>query len=227
MRRAIGYVRVSTGKQALSGVSLEAQEARIKAWCTANEFEFGGVHVDAGLSGGRADNRPALQDALAEVGRVKGVLVVYSLSRLARSTRDTIEIADRLEKAGADLVSLSEHLDTTSAAGRMVFRLLAVLAEFERDQISERVTACMGHLRAKERRISGKIPFGWAVAADGKALVRVPAELAVVENMKAMRKEGRGLREIARALEAAGIATKEDGGAWTATSVRRILARAQ
>ncbi|MCH7872780.1 MAG: recombinase family protein [Planctomycetes bacterium] len=56
-------------------------------------------------------------------------LVVYSLSRLARSTRDAIEIAERLDRAGADLVSLTERLDTTSAAGKMLFRMLAVLAE--------------------------------------------------------------------------------------------------
>ena len=57
--------------------------------------------------------------------------VVYSLSRLARSTRDTIEIADRLDRDGADSSSLSERIDTTTAAGKMAFRMMAVLAEFE------------------------------------------------------------------------------------------------
>src|SRR4051812_9422716 len=116
---AVGYCRVSTEDQAVEGVSLEAQAARIRAWCAANGVELAGSYTDAGLSGKRADNRVALQMALEVVCQARGVLVVYSLSRLARSTRDTLAIADRLERAGADLVSLSEKIDTTSAAGKM------------------------------------------------------------------------------------------------------------
>ena len=62
---AVGYCRVSTAGQAAEGVSLEAQKARIAAWAEANGYELLGVHVDAGLSGGKADNRPALQTARA------------------------------------------------------------------------------------------------------------------------------------------------------------------
>ena len=118
-KAAVGYVRVSTERQASEGVSLEAQRARIEAWATANGLTLAveDVHVDAGLSGGRADNRPALQAALAEACKRRAPLVVYSLSRVARSTKDALAIAERLDKAGADLVSLSESIDTTTAAG--------------------------------------------------------------------------------------------------------------
>ena len=138
--KATGYVRVSTGKQAEEGVSLEAQEARIRAWCQAQGHELAATEVDAGLSGGRADNRPALQAALAAVCRAKGVLVVYSLSRLARSTRDALDIAERLHDAGANLVSLTESIDTTTAMGQFVFEVLAAVAALERNLISERTT---------------------------------------------------------------------------------------
>src|SRR5438067_13834535 len=123
---AIGYCRVSTELQAQEGISLEAQQARIRAWCEGNGYALSHVHVDAGLSGSRADNRPALRAALNEACRTKATLVVYSLSRLARSTKDAIAISDCLAKSGADLVSLSERVDTTSAAGKMIFRMLAV-----------------------------------------------------------------------------------------------------
>src|SRR4051794_2919472 len=113
--QVIGYVRVSTEDQATEGVSLDAQRARIESWCALHGATLRDVHVDAGLSGKRADNRPALRAALDSVCAAKGVLVVYSLSRLARSTKDTLTIAERLERAGADLVSLSEKIDTTSA----------------------------------------------------------------------------------------------------------------
>ncbi|MEJ7593056.1 MAG: recombinase family protein [Planctomycetaceae bacterium] len=112
-----------------------------------NDFELAGVFVDAGIIGSRADNRPELQAALTAVAKCRGALVVYSLSRLARSTRDTLSVSERLSKAGADLINLSEKIDTTMAAGKMVFQMLAVLAEFERNQISERTTAAMGPMR--------------------------------------------------------------------------------
>src|SRR5262245_55625582 len=125
--QAIGYVRVSTVEQSKDGVSLDTQRERIRAWAVANGYDMGRIHVDAGVSGKRADNRPGLQAALTEVCKSRGALVVYSLSRLARSTKDAISIADRLHKASADLVSLTERIDTTTAAGKMLFRLLAVL----------------------------------------------------------------------------------------------------
>ncbi len=171
VKKAIGYVRVSTEGQAVDGVSLEAQTAKIEAWCRVNEFDLTGLFVDAGVSGKRADNRPELQKALISVTGCRGALVVYSLSRLARSTKDTIQISERLDKSGADLVSLSERIDTTSAAGRMVFQMLAVLAEFERNQISERTKAAMAHMRS-QGRFTGQVPFGFDLHSDGKRWFR-------------------------------------------------------
>ena len=110
---AIGYIRVSTADQATNGLSLDAQRQRIERWCECNGYRLADLHTDAGISGKRADNRPALQRALADACKRRGTaLVVYSLSRLARSTKDAIGIAERLDKAGADLVSLSERIDT-------------------------------------------------------------------------------------------------------------------
>ena len=146
VHRAIGYIRVSTEDQVQQGVSLAAQRKKIEAWCDLNDHELLALEEDAGISGASADRRPGLQAALDAACRNKATLVVYSLSRLARSTMDALLIAERLEKAGADLVSLSERIDTTSAAGKMVFRMLAVLAEFERDQLAERTKTAMQHL---------------------------------------------------------------------------------
>ena len=166
-RQAVAYIRVSTAGQVEHGVSLDAQRARVGAWCEVNGYELAAVHVDAGMSGSRADNRPALRAALSDVCEQGGALVVYSLSRLARSTKDAISIAERLELAGADLVSLSEHIDTTSAAGKMVFRMLAVLAEFERDQIAERTRSALAHKRARGEHTGGHSPYGMRTV-DGR-----------------------------------------------------------
>ena len=126
---AIGYIRVSTDGQVEDGVSLDAQRAKLEAWAKLND-EHGLIVVkDAGISGSSMSQRPGLKDALDAVCKKRGVLVVYSLSRLARSTRDTLHISDRLARCGAELVFLSERIDTTSASGKVIFRLLAVLNE--------------------------------------------------------------------------------------------------
>lgn len=157
--KAVGYIRVSTEEQARQGISLEAQEARIRAWAVANEAELISLHADEGISGFRVANRPGLQAAVDEACREKAALVVYSLSRLARNTREALELSDRLAHCGADLVSLSERIDTTSAAGKMIFRLLAVLSEFERDLVSERTRAAMAYARSQGRCV-GNVPYG-------------------------------------------------------------------
>jgi site-specific DNA recombinase len=221
--KATIYTRVSTTTQALEGVSMDAQEAKARAWAEGNGYELANLYTDAGISGKRATNRPGLQAALAEVCSQPGnVLVVYSLSRLARSTRDAIWIADRIEKAGADLVSLTERIDTTSAAGKMVFRMLAVLAEFERDLVSERTKAALAHKAAKGERI-GEIPFGFTVANDGVKLLSDPTEQATLADLRSMRTAGMSWQQIADEMNARGIRTKK-GKEWTWHNARKIAA---
>lgn len=203
--RAIGYLRVSTDDQAREGVSLKAQESKIRAWANLNEYSEVLMFTDAGISGSKSD-REGLSAALATIKR-GDALVVYSLSRLSRSTRDTLEIADRLNNRGADLVSLSEKIDTTSAAGKMVFRMLAVLAEFERDQVAERTKMALQHKKAKGERV-GSVPFGYVLQADGKTLNRNPDEREIVDFAQRLRRDGLSCAHIADKLSAAGYKTR-------------------
>lgn len=220
-RVAVGYVRVSTVGQAVEGVSLEAQRARIEAAAAAAGFELVDVFADEGVSGKRADNRAGLKSAIDQVCRTGGVLVVYSLSRMSRSVADTLAIAERLERSGADLVSLSESIDTSSAAGRMMFRMLSVLAEFERDLVSERTAGALAHKKSKGERV-GSIPFGMRLAADGVALVADEAEQDIIRLVVELAAAGESTRAIAERLNADGVATRS-GGRWHQTQVCRIL----
>jgi site-specific DNA recombinase len=224
--RVIGYARVSTLHQADEGVSLDAQRDRIAGWAGSAGLALdpADVFVDAGISGKRADNRPALRSALEAACSGACVLVVYSLSRLARSVRDTLAIAERLDKAGADLVSLSENINTTSASGKMVFRLLAVLAAFERDLISERTAGALAHKRARSERI-GQVPIGHALAEDGRTLLVDEAEARAVGRARAWRDEGRSLRWIAAELTRLGVPTKKGGPRWSASTIADVLKR--
>ena len=221
MKTAIGYIRVSTEGQVVDGVSLDAQRAKLEAWCSLNDYELTAVHVDAGISGKSADNRPGLQAALADC-RKGSALVVYSLSRLARSTRDTIEISERLNKVGADLVSLSEKIDTTTAAGKMVFRMLAVLAEFERDQISERTSGAMQHKKSQGERV-GSIPYGYYLDANGVDLHPDSVEQDVIRQVRDLHTSGLSLRKIAAELQRRGFNAR-NGNAFQATQIARMVA---
>lgn len=215
--KAFAYIRVSTEEQVTEGVSLDAQRAKIAAWCDLNGYELAGVFTDAGISGTKAD-RPGLAAALAAVGK-GSALVVYSLSRLSRSTRHMLELSERLEKAGADLVSISEKIDTTSAAGRMVFRMLAVLNEFERDQLAERTSAAMQHKKAKGERV-GSVPYGKSLKADGKTLIDNQAEQEIIRIVKLLRNGGMSYPKIAAELEARGM--KPRGKSWHPQTVKNI-----
>lgn len=224
MKLAVGYCRVSTIAQEAEGVSLDAQEAKIVAWATLHGFELLSIQQDA-ISGKTADKRPGLQTAVKQACQRKAALVVYSLSRLARSTKDAINISEQLERAHADLVSVTESIDTTTATGKMIFGILAVLAQFERDTISERTKAAMGYMRSQDQRISRLIPFGFNLAAD--RLKPNPGEQKVVGMMRQWRAKGHSLRGICGLLEKRHVANKTGGVRWSPSVVSGILARTQ
>lgn len=209
---AVGYCRVSTVGQAQEGISLEAQRAKIEDWARLHDYQLIDVLVDAGLSGKRADNRPALQQALALASSRGAAVVVYKLDRLARSIRDLLAISADLQAAGADLVSLSESLDTTSAIGTFYFTLMGGLAQFERDLTSERTIAALSHKRAQGQRV-GQIPYGYSLAADGVHLEAVADELRVIDQVRQLRGTGLSYHRIARHLTTAGIMART-GRAW-------------
>ena len=210
---AVGYVRVSTEEQATEGVSLEVQRTRIADHCRLHEHRLVEVHADEGRSAKRTDNRPGLAAALAQACDCGGVLVVYSLSRLARSTRDAIEITEQLERSGADLVSITERIDTTTGIGRFFFTTMAALAQLERDQISERTTAALAHLRHKKQRISGQIPYGYDLADDGVHLIANKCEQKTIRSIRRLHLTGVSSRGIIAELEHQRI-TPKGGGRW-------------
>lgn len=224
-RLAVVYIRVSTERQAQEGVSLESQEAKCRAWCEALGYQISGKFTDAGISGKRMDTRPGLLAALDQACHDKAALVVYSLSRLARSTRDALAISERLDKAGADLVSLTEKIDTTTAAGKMVFRMLAVLSEFERDLISERTKTALSYKRSTGHKTGGSVPFGYTVTEEGR-LITNDDEQKALSLIRELRGKGYTLRAICAELKRKGILTKTGATTWHPYTVAAILARA-
>ena len=123
--KAIGYVRVSTIAQADFGISLEAQEAKIRAMACVQGVEIDEVIVDAGESAKSLD-RPGMDRLLRMIdgGEVK-LVIVCKLDRLTRSISDLAVLLARFEKRSVALVSVAESLDTSSASGRLVLNVMA------------------------------------------------------------------------------------------------------
>lgn len=217
MKQAIGYVRASTGRQAREGVSLDAQREKIRQYCELHDLELVAIHADEGVSGRKASNRKALLLALEQVCAIRGVLVVF-----ARSVIDAIRLVDQLHEAGADLVSLSESIDTTSAHGKFTFTLFAALARLESDLISERVTAALYHKRRNGEQYTAIAPYGFD-HRQGR-LVPNEREQLVIERMKWLRGHRHSFAEIADRLNTDRAPTKLGGPRYAAT-VRQVLER--
>ena len=168
-------------------MSLAAQHERLTAYCTAHGLELVGVEQDAGVSGKVAPaQRPGLARALEAVrrGDAHGV-VVLRLDRLSRSTRDVLDLVDETRQGSWRLVSVSEHLDTGSAAGRLVVTVLAALSEMEREQVAERTRFALDAIAREGRGRSRPTSRVQALevergrdAARSQALLAEPQESA-------------------------------------------------
>src|SRR5271169_3254800 len=219
--QAIGYVRVSTDRQAEHGVSLEAQEAKIRAMATVQGAELIDVIVDGGESA-KSLNRPGLQRLLALIntGKVQAVIVA-KLDRLTRSVKDLCGLLELLEKRKVALISVAESLDTGSAAGRLVITIMGAVSQWEREAIGERTRDALRHKRGKGERI-GNIEFGYRLAADGEHLEPNPAEQAALAEIRRLRAMGQSFRAVAGALNHSGHRTRRNT-MWRLESVVRVV----
>ncbi len=221
MNTAVVYARFSPRRHAAECESIETQLERCRQYCAAHGYTILSEHADREMSGGRADNRVGLQAAIADVCEHKAALVVYSLSRLARNTRDAIAISEQLDKCGADLASLHERIDTTSAMGRFVFTLMAAIAELERAQIGERTSDAMKRHQAAGRLMSKHPPFGYAAKAG--RLVKCSDEQKTIGRIRGLSGEGYSLAAICRLLDDEGVKCR--GNEWHRMTVKRVLDR--
>jgi DNA invertase Pin-like site-specific DNA recombinase len=219
-RKTVALIRVSTDDQAKEGVSLDAQRQRIEAYALAMGRTIDEFITEAGESA-KSLKRPGMARVLEEVksGRI-GALLIFKLDRATRSVKDLLHIIEVFGKAEADLISVSESLDTSSAAGRMVVQILGVMAEFERAQLAERTAFALGHKR-RCRRVYGKAPFGFR--RDGSVLVENPDELSALQAAHRMRVEGISLRRIGEWLRAQGHVPPQGGKEWRKQSVAQVL----
>lgn len=220
MTKAIGYIRVSTQEQATSGYSLDAQKAKLEAYAALYDIELTDIVVDAGVSA-KSLKREGLQRVLTTLdnGGADAVLI-FKLDRLTRSVKDWNVLIEKYFTNKA-LLSVSDQIDTRTAAGRLCLNVLMSVAQWERETIGERTSTALQYKKSQGQHI-GSVPYGYE--AIDKTLAVVESEAAAIALIKDMKEQGLKLQAIADELNSQGIATKR-GGKWYATSVKNILER--
>ena len=207
---AIGYVRVSSEEQAVSGLGLEAQRAAIRAQAEALGVTVVGWESDEAVSGTVAPvDRPGLTAALDDMAEGKAErLIVAKLDRLGRSTLDVLNLDALARSEGWGLVLCDvPGLDTATPEGRMLLTQLASFAQFERDRIAQRTREALAVKKAQGVRL-------------GRPSV-LPRE--VVARIVSEREQGRTLRQIAEGLTADGIRTARGRDRWGTSGVQAVL----
>lgn len=216
----VAYLRVSTAKQGRSGLGLEAQRESVRRFVRerggriiAPEF----VEVETG----KRDSRPELEKALKRCRATGATLVVAKLDRLSRNAAFLMTLRDSgVQFVAADLPE----------ANTMTVGVMAVVAQHEREAISARTKAALAAAKARGVKLGGmrqgaadiaKYQRRGVEAAQAKAAARLED---VADDLRELAAEGLSLNAIARALNEREVRTSR-GGAWTATAVRRALAR--
>lgn len=197
------YVRVSTIEQAKKGESLQVQEERCRARILSAGLQPVQVYCDDGYTAANED-RPAYQRMLRDLrdGRINQV-VISKLDRISRSVRDFVNLCDEVEKLGGSVVSVSEDINTSTAAGRLQRHVLIAMAAFERERNAERVTEVMDARARRGLRNGGATPTGYRLASKGQ-LVPDPDAAPLVKEIFRLYLAGESSNQIAQTLRRRG-----------------------
>ena len=220
--KAIGYVRVSTRDQADSGASLASQRTKIEAYAVLHDLELVDVIEDAGFSAKSLD-RPGMTNLLRLIrGRNVGVVIVGKLDRITRSVRDLGELIELFQRSGVEFASVADHIDTSTASGRLVLNVMGSVSQWEREAIGERTSEALAAMRANGRRISRHAPYGYRL--NGQGWIEEEHEQRAICIMRRLREEGLSLRRIAERLQIQGF-TSRSGKRLSPQLIANVLNR--
>ncbi len=222
------YIRVSTEEQVQEGFSIRGQEEKLRDYVRIKDWSLFDLYIDEGISGKNIKDRPAVGRLIEDVkaGRVKNVLV-YKIDRLTRSTSDLVFLVDLFNKYNCAFNSLMESIDTQTPSGRMFIKIIGIFAEFERENIIERVK--MGRDRKVKEGYSlcsSHASYGYD-REPGKKVQTVNNEEAEIvrEIFDRFVNENMSMNSIVRLLNLRKIPSKK-GKLWDRKNLKNLLTNA-
>lgn len=215
--RAALYVRVSTDDQAKEGFSIEAQKRRLLAFCESQDWSIADLYIDDGYSA-KDMERPHMKRMLRDMTNdVFDVVLVYKLDRLTRSAADCDHLIKTFEAHKIAFQSCTESFETRTATGRLFIRLIADIAQWERENIGERVRMGQEQKVLEGKKPGGKYPYGYDSNGDS-----IPEEF---DNLRRLRdlymKDNLGFKTIAITMNREGRLRR--GFDWRSSTVALTL----
>lgn len=221
IRKVAIYARVSTTNQAEEGYSIDGQIDSLEKYCEAMGWDVYNKYIDAGFSGGSL-NRPEMTNLINDVKNgLFDTVLVYKLDRLSRNVRDTLYlIKDVFNINKIDFVSIQENIDTSSAMGTLFLTLLSAIAEFEREQIKERMQlGKLGRAKSGKSMMWSKTSYGYDYVKETGTLSVNPYQALIVRKMFQWYLSGMSITKLRDALNEQYGQDKE----WSYRTVRVIL----
>lgn len=222
MQTAI-YCRVSTEEQATEGFSIHAQKDKLTKYANINDWDIVDYYVDDGISGKNLTERPEVLRLIEDVkkGKIKNVLI-YKLDRLTRSVKDLIYLIELFDKNNCTFNSQTEKIDTSNAVGRMFVKIIGIFAEFERENLAERVTLGYEQKTREGNYTNCNGVFGYDyIVGKGKLKIN-KNEAEYVRKIYNWYLEGESMLKIAKKLKDLNVPTKR-GGHWNQSTIYSIL----
>ncbi|GGJ76220.1 site-specific DNA recombinase [Anoxybacillus voinovskiensis] len=215
------YVRVSTDEQAKEGFSIPAQRERLRAFCASQGWEIVQEYIEEGWSAKDLE-RPQMRQLLKDIKKGNiDIILVYRLDRLTRSVLDLYLLLQTFEKYNVAFRSATEVYDTSTAMGRLFITLVAALAQWERENLAERVKFGIEQMIDEGKKPGGHSPYGYKFDKDFNCTV-VEEEAKTVQMIYRLYCDGYGYRSIADRLNELGIKPRI-AKEWNHISIRDIL----
>ncbi|MFD1179529.1 recombinase family protein [Paenibacillus puldeungensis] len=222
--QVFGYPRVSTDEQADKGNSLNEQMERMTAYCKAMGWDDPIFFIEDGFSAKNL-NRPEMTKMLERIKNdpYGGIVLTTKLDRLSRKLFDILSLNVFFNKHGFNYVSATEGFDTSTPAGRLVLQMLGMVAEFERERISERVRDNMTSIARNTTKVISRPCFGYDIV-DGEMVINIDESIEIIKAANELL-DGKAARSIIKRWNLIDKIKTKEGNEWHEKTFRELLQR--